>query len=254
MRGVDLRVVTLACEALLVAGVAVFLKSRRLGPEALWRVLTAFLPFLVFPYWHLRHELYEAPFWLLLFATLLSWRSAQVPTFALSLGLMAGTHQWGWLFAPLLVLGFWRAHGFRRALLAGAGAALVGGAFLAAFVLPARHAFAEHVFGYFDEMMRAGTMHPMSLYVTYLFHKLGLTAALRPLQVAGQLVLWWVAFRHADRADRMAAVLALSLTWHLLFNPVAWTYQYLPVVLLLLLGLCFGEAGVEAAAGPARPG
>ena len=75
--------------------------------------------------------------------------------------------------------------------------------------------------------------------VNVLYVKFNLLKLLLPLKVMAQVPLLYLAWRYGKDTASLAGILALSLTLFLMFNPVAWTYQYLLVVFLLILGWMF---------------
>ena len=79
----------------------------------------------------------------------------------------------------------------------------------------------------------------MSMYFSHWLVKVNLLKLLLPLKVMAQVPLLYLAWRYGKDTASLAGILALSLTLFLMFNPVAWTYQYLLVVFLLMLGWMF---------------
>lgn len=194
--------------------------------------------FSLIPYWHVRHELYEPPFWLALvvFFWALSrqgwWKAAAV------WGVLIGTHQWAWMWSPLVGIYFVRKQGWARALQQGTVALAVGVGLIGLGAKGTWMSIPEHLFGFYTNQFETGTFHLMSLYFTESFNTLGLKGMLFPLQVFGQLILLAFAWRLSQTrltAGNLAAWMALSLTVQLAFNAVAWTYQYLLVGLLWIL-------------------
>jgi hypothetical protein len=82
-------------------------------------------------------------------------------------------------------------------------------------------------------MTERGDFYSMSMYFAPVFGRFGAAALLRPIQGLLQIPLLALALKFGDRTDKLAAIMALSLTATLLFNPICWTYQYLLVLFLL---------------------
>ena len=235
--GLDLRWVLLLFEsglALALAwAIAQMAPAKRPSFALLWLAL-AYLP-----YWHMRHELYEVPFWLLLLLAVFWLRQGRLWAGAAVLGYLAGMHQWAWILAPYLGLYLWRKEGPRRSLLAGCLAAAVGFLVLAAGVQGDWASWQHHIFSYYDQFLASGKPYPMALYWTALLSQFGGLSLLKPIQVAGLLgLLLWSMKRPAALEEALFAS-GLALSWMLAFNAVAWTYQYLLVVFLLSLAWGF---------------
>ncbi|HNW93375.1 MAG TPA: hypothetical protein PKM88_10750 [bacterium] len=228
----DPRWLTLGCELLLLA-----LLMRRAGRDPGLLLLVAAFWFL--PYWLVRHDLYESPFWLLL---VLAWRPAtaggkwQLPAM-LALGL---THQWGILIDAYLLILLARRVGWRRALATGEVLALVGLLGLYAVAHGDWSGPVQHLLGVYATT----DLLPTMLHLNYLLDWLTLGGAALPLQLLLQAGLYAAAVRRVHTPAALAGALAIALTLLLLLNPVAWTYQYLFVGLLLLLGLLDQRAAV----------
>jgi hypothetical protein len=241
--GIDLRFVTLLFEMAIFLILLFKIRSYWKKANNSWEIIWAITFFIFLPYWHYRHELYETPFWFLLLITLLALHRGHIWGFTFALGEMIGTHQWGWLFAPFLLISLSRIKGRKPAVLSCIGVIALGGVILAIGVRSYYSEFYDHVFRYYNRVIQKGDFYPMSMYFTPYFSKLNLTGWLRPVQVLLQIPLLVLAYRYGNRIEAIVGVLALSLTIMLLFNPVAWTYQYLLVVFLLIMGLYFRNIG-----------
>ena len=239
----DLRLVTLIFEILIF--IILILKIRtKSGKEKepmsiQWHVMIPLICFMLLPYWHYRHELYEPPFWLILLLTFIAFDRGHTLGFALGLGTMGLTHHWGVLFGPFLFMGFFRKKGAKPTILAlliafiwcAAGYILLVNGYIKDFF---QQAF--RTYDHFDTLMY---FYPMSMYFSHLLVKFNLLKLLLPLKVMAQVPLLYLAWRYGKDTASLAGILALSLTLFLMFNPVAWTYQYLLVVFLLILGWMF---------------
>ncbi len=252
--GFDLRWISLFFElaTLLVWGAVLGAKLKTAAESRSWRI--AVILFLLMPYWHYRHELYEPPFWFVLSLCFAAWQSRRFVALGLALGLLAATHQWGWIFAPYFVVSEFRRNGFSKAGLIRTGAtgvlAAASGALLLVIGIRGQFgSFKEHVFGFYERYMAGGDLYPMSLYFSAAFMKLGLAGLLRPLQFLLQLSCLGLVFLYGTDGARLAGIFALGLTLQIVLNPVAWTYQYLLVLLLMLYGW---GLKISAPSGPTR--
>ncbi|MBI3291866.1 MAG: transposase [Elusimicrobia bacterium] len=208
--GVDLRWVTLAFELAIVLMVLFHFRGAFKQGEVPWEILWAMTGFLLLPYWHYRHELYETPFWSLLLVTLFALARGRGWGFTLGVGAMVGTHQWGWLFAPFLLLSWCRMKGWKAMGWSGLGALVVGGLILAVGIRSHVREFYEHVFGFYIKRFKINELYPMSLYFAPWFIKWNLTRWLFPIQCLLQVPLLALAYRYGRRMSALAGILALS--------------------------------------------
>ena len=231
----DLRWVLLFFESILFLSLALAIgrlpKASQTFASIVWLAL-AYLP-----YWHLRHELYEAPFWVVLLLSLYLLKTGRLGWAGGGLGFLAAMHQWAWVLAPFLGLYLLRREGLKRTLLVATGASAAGYGVLAFGVQGNWEAWQHHIFGYYEQFLAQGNPYLMALYLTALFGKLGLLGWLKPLQLIGVLGFGWAQLKRPARLEEALFFGGLALAWMLAFNVVAWTYQYLLVVFLLALAL-----------------
>ncbi|MGH7772837.1 MAG: hypothetical protein ACREQA_11465, partial [Candidatus Binatia bacterium] len=242
--GFDLRWITLGYEFVFWTVVGLFaFPSRNLAlpNHGLLAVLSVFV---LLPYWHYRHELYEIPFWVALFATLYALHRGAVTAFTIGLGLLIATHQWGCLFWPFFLVFVMRKQGWKPAIYSGLGSIILGSAVF--FIVTGVNFldFYEHTFSTYKRIIANEEVYPMSMYLTPYVVKLISASSLLLLQAFLQVMLLIVAFHMNNSLSALCGIAALSLITQLLFNPVGWTYQYLLVVNLLILGSVF-RAGAE---------
>ncbi len=231
---VDPRLVTLAAEALFFLLVWRRFRNNPLFPVGL--VLLA-----LSPYWHFRHELYEAPFWVVLTVLLLAMERRARPAEVAAFAVVVATHQWGVLFLPFVALYLARnrsrAYGVSTAAVAlGVGALVV----LAVSRGDPAAFWGETMSSYASTIAlwtRGASFPPVSLYLTPWIAALGGAAAVRVAPVVGAAAVLVWAWRRLRSLPDLCAFLAAALLVVLLANPVAWTYQYLLVGALLWLGL-----------------
>lgn len=240
----DMRWATLIFE-MTVFGSLIFIFFRgRAFPSHEWMATTAVLAaFILLPYWHFRHELYEMPFWFVLLFSLFFLQKGRIFVFAMSLGLLMATHQWGILFAPFMLVVLAHQRGWKTAALTCAVSLAVAGAIFFAVVGFHFREFYENIVVTYSQILSEGRLYPFSMYFTLYIDQYGLASWLMPIQFLLQMVLLAITLRSIRSVDRLCGILALSLTLQLLFNTVCWTYQYFLVVFLIILAILF--RGIE---------
>jgi hypothetical protein len=230
----DPRLITLTSEALFFT-----LLLRRFGRNPLFpggMILLA-----LSPYWHFRHELYEAPFWVALVVLLLALERRNSAAEVVALSIVVCMHQWGVLFVPFVVLFLARSRSRRHAV-AVAGSALVAGALVVIVACGGDlAAFWRHTVAYYGATLASwaqqGGFPRTSLYLTPWIAAVGGAAAVKVTSlvlVAAAFV--WACLRLRS-LTQLVGFLPLALVALLLTNTVAWTYQYLLVGALLWIGL-----------------
>lgn len=242
---VDLRLVTIFIESVIFAILIFRFRQVSLDREDAtnirWDVVIPLICFMMLPYWHYRHELYESPFWLVLLLTLLAFDRGSVVGVSLGLAGMLITHHWGVLFAPYLLIGFLKRKNVKAAsvcFLTGVSLAMV-----AVFMLLKGNVgvFFSHAFGNYGTFTYVEAFYPMSMYLSAWFARFGWIDLLLPLKAVAQIPILYLVWRYGAKTSALAGILALSLILVLMFNPVAWTYQYLQVIFLLIAGWLFRE-------------
>ncbi|KMP11209.1 hypothetical protein UR09_04020 [Candidatus Nitromaritima sp. SCGC AAA799-A02] len=240
--GIDLRYITIIFEVAIFFALIYKIQQTLKTPENVsnypWHILILIVCFMMFPYWHYRHELYESPFWFLLLLTLLAFDKGHTVGFVLGLTGILVTHHWGLLFAPFLLTAYFRKKGLQIAILCLLSVALACFTLFAVFLKGNFGDFYQHTFGTYTGGIPS---IPTSMYLSLWFAKFHLEKFLLPLKAAFQLPVAYLTFRYGHNTSALAGILALSLTLVLTFNTVAWTYQYLLVVFLLILGWIFHE-------------
>ena len=240
--GKDLRYITLFFETaifiILISKINSIASDRTGLPGFPWQIIVPVICFMMFPYWHFRHELYESPFWLILFMTLLAFDNGHKIWFSLGLASLTATHQWGLLFVPLMLIGFYKKHGFRIALLCFLPTMLLCSMIFVGFLKGNYSNLFHHTLGIYDVGV---PVIPTSMFLSLWFAKFHLEELLLPLKLATQFPIVYLTFRYGHTASALAGIMALSLTLVLMFNIIAWTYQYLLVVFLLIVGWLFHE-------------
>jgi hypothetical protein len=232
--GADLRFVVLASEIAFFAVV-----------RARWGRHPLFIPgcalLLFFPYWHLRHDLYEAPFWVLLVLVILA--IDRPVRLALQIPLLAGLvsfHQWGVLLAPYLLVYAARRSSPAQSALLGLTSILL--AFLAVWCFSRGDlaSFLASTIGSYDAVLRDFTVNrsfpPGSMSLTPWIVGWAGATGVRLINGGAQVVLVSLAAIWLVSLPRLFAFCAASLLLMILSNVVSWTYQYLLVGILLWLG------------------
>jgi hypothetical protein len=235
----DLRIINLFFET----GVIVLLiyLLRKIEFQRIYEsgVIIGICCFIFLPYWHFRHELYEVPFWLYLTITFILLNKDRFLLALIFLGILFGTHQWGWLFLPYFLIYMYHKWGWKKTL-SGMPVIIITGILLLMICIQTDFAdFYQHIFGTYGKVMENKSFYPMSMYFSAILVKLNLEFLLRPAQIVLQAILLLFCLRFGKSLNVLAGFMALSLTAMLIFNPVAWTYQYLLVVFLLILGGIF---------------
>jgi hypothetical protein len=246
---VDPRLVTLAGEVLFFV-----LLYRRFGRSPLFPVGMILLA--LSPYWHFRHELYEAPFWVALAVFLLALERRDSVAEVAALSIVVCMHQWGVLFLPFVLLFLVRSHS-RAHGLAVAGSALAVGALVVAVASGGDlAAFWQQAVAYYTATLASwaqqGAFPRTSLYLTPWIAAIGGASAVKLASlvlVAGAFA--WACLR-LRRLAQLVGFLALVLLALLLTNTVAWTYQYLLVGALLWIGLMLKAEGEADVTGTGR--
>ena len=230
----DPRLVTLCAEALFFLVVWRRFRSNPLFPAGL-------IVLALSPYWHFRHELYEAPFWLVLTALLVAMERRSPAAEVAALAVVVCMHQWGVLFLPFVALFMARSRS-RAYALALTGIALGVGTLA---VVVASHgdvaAFWQQTMTSYGGTLASWARHAsfpdVSLYLTPWIAALGGATAVKLAAAAAVAAVFAWAWRRLRRLPELVAFLAAALLAVLLTNTVAWTYQYLLVGALLWLGL-----------------
>ncbi|HLE61031.1 MAG TPA: hypothetical protein VI700_05800, partial [Thermoanaerobaculaceae bacterium] len=246
----DPRLVALASEALFFV-----LLFRRFGRNPLFSGGVILLA--LSPYWHFRHELYEAPFWVALAVVLLALERRDSVAEVAALSIVVCMHQWGVLFLPFILLFLMRSRS-RAYGLAVAGFALAVGALVVAVASAGDlAAFWQQTVAYYattlTSWVQQGAFPRTSLYLTPWIARMGGAIAVKAASVLlVTAVFGWACVRLRSLAQ-LVGFLALALLAVLVTNTVAWTYQYLLVGALLWIGLMLraepeaGVAGGESA-------
>ena len=244
----DPRLITLASEALFFV-----LLFRRFGRNPLF--LGGAILLALSPYWHFRHELYEAPFWVALAVVLLALERRHSVAEVAALSVLVCMHQWGLLVLPFVLLFLVRARPWVYGLGVAASALGVGALVVAVASAGDLAAFWQHTVAYYAATLTSWAQQDAfprtSLYLTPFIARVGGAAAVKAasaLLVAA--VFGWACLRLKNLAQ-LVGFLALTLLAVLVTNTVAWTYQYLLVGALLWIGLMLRVEG-EAGAAPGR--
>ncbi len=232
--GLDPRFTLLVCEA-----VFFLLVYRRWGARPLFLPGFALLAF--FPYWHYRHELYEAPFWVALLLLVIAVADdAHFALRALLLGIVVCFHQWGVLLAPLVLVYAMRKTSVVEAASLAVIASVLGLSVVHLFCRGAWEAFTFHTFRYYSDMLAGfvanDSFHDASMSFTRWIGKLGGAAGVQLANVGGQVLVIAGAWFRLGSLTRLFGFMALSLLCLLMTNAVAWTYQYLLIGVLTWLG------------------
>jgi hypothetical protein len=247
---VDPRLMTLAGEVLFFV-----LLYRRFGRSPLFASGAILLA--LSPYWHFRHELYEAPFWVALAVLLLALERRDSVAEVAALSIVVCMHQWGVLFLPFVSLFLVRLRS--RGLAVTASALAVGALIVAVASGGDLAAFWQQTVTYYTTTLASwaqqGAFPRTSLYLTPWIAAIGGAAAVKLASVILVTAAFAWACLRLRGLSQLVGFLALALLGLLLTNTVAWTYQYLLVGALLWIGLMLkaeDEAGISEGGRAAR--
>jgi len=239
--GLDLRFTSIIIEVvifiILIVWVVQISKKRAGKQQIIWELSIPLICLMMFPYWHYRHELYETPFWLVLLLTLFAFDKGHKFWFSLGLSILCITHQWGILFAPFLLIGFFKKKGLVSTALCIVSVTLFFWITYKIILKENLNDFYMQTLGPYDGVI----VHHSSMSLGLWFAKFEFVDLLFYFKIIPQLLLMYLAGQYGQRTPVLVGLLALSLTCLLAFNPVAWTYQYLLVVFLIILGWFFRE-------------
>ena len=204
-----------------------------------------FIPGLVLlafsPYWHYRHELYEIPFWVVLFAVILISDKKRFFLHLIAFTVLITFHQWGVLFFPFIAIYLIRRTSLKYVVSVAAISFALSVLILAVFCRLDFSAFFLNAFKYYDEVLKGGNLFPGSLYFTPEIVRITGPSGIKLLVWAGEIFILLVAFLKLDSLRRLFGFLSAALFFMLLFNAVTWTYQYLLLGALLWLALMTTE-------------
>jgi hypothetical protein len=246
----DPRLITLACEALFF-----LLLFRRFGRNPLF--LPGVILLALSPYWHFRHELYEAPFWVALAVVLLVLARGESVAEVVALSVLVCMHQWGVLFLPFVLLFLIRSRSWRHGLCV-AGLALAVGALVVGVASRGDLAsFWQQTVAYYGATLSSwahqGGFPRTSLYLTPWIARAGGATAVALAGIGLVTAIFGWACVRLRTLGQLVGFLALALLAVLVTNTVAWTYQYLLVGALLWIGLMLRAEGAADADDGARP-
>jgi hypothetical protein len=190
--------------------------------------------FLLFPYRHVRHDLYEPFYWFLISLSLYWLYTNRLKMFAVTWALGIFTQVWFWLFTPFVAVYIWRKYSFKKSLVVMGTAVAIGGGLLSVFILKNPAAYLEHVLGFYAGEIAKGSYAASTIHLTPLVTEYGLGKLLLPLQLVsvGLLGLWTLL--RVKTWEKLLAALMLTFTLFVQFNSVSWNYMYIGLVVLML--------------------
>ena len=122
------------------------------------------------PYWHFRHELYEAPFWVALAVVLLALERRDSVAEVAALSIVVCMHQWGLLFLPFIVLFVVRSRSRLHAIAMATSALAVGALVVGVASRGDLPSFWQHTVAYYGATLTSWAQHDAfprtSLYLT----------------------------------------------------------------------------------------
>jgi hypothetical protein len=196
------------------------------------------------PYWHYRHELYEIPFWVILFAVIMNCDKKRYLIHPIAFAVLISFHQWGVLFFPFIMIYLGRRTSWGYASLVAVVSSFLSVLIVAFFCKFDFSAFLLHTFKYYDGVLKSGSLSPGSLYFTPETVRIMGYNMTRLLILAGEMLILTAAFFMLDSMRKLLGFLSAALFFMLLFNAVTWTYQYLLLGALLWLSLMTSDEPV----------
>lgn len=191
------------------------------------------LLFLLFPYRHLRHDLYEPFYWCLLSLSLLFLSRSKLLFFSTAWGISIFTQVWSWIFSPFVSLFIWRKHGFKKALIYSTIFLFVGVGLLSVFILREPSAYSEHVLGYYNNLLDSGIYAATTIHITPIFHIYNIETLLRPLQILVVASLGIISVLTIKNFKSLLSMLMLVIFSFIQLNIISWNYMYISMLVLM---------------------
>lgn len=225
----DLRWVTLFCECLVMF--VVYRSVRRENRLAATSLLAVFFcsPFLQY-----RHEIYTAPHWLILTASLLLGFRKRVWWSGVLMGVSLAMSQFSWVVFPFYLLFWLQSYGWRKALCA--AMASIAGAFVIAgpFILWSPKALIFGVLGHWQTVGMNARPANLSYGVAGLVGRGHLQLVQAAVIIA--LLLFCVMTRSCSTTVGAMRWITTAVLLFVLLNFIVWGYFFLLVLLLTLVG------------------
>ncbi len=193
--------------------------------------------FLLLPYRHARHDLYEPAYWFLLSASLYLLYIQRKWLFAVVWGLGIFTQVWFWLFTPFVAVYLWRKYSFMQAVKIMLPAVIIGAGLLSIFILPDPHAYVQQAFGFYAGEIAKAAYAASTIHLTPLVEVYGFANLLLPIQLLATALVGLLALWKLKTWKSLLAFLCLSFVVFVQFNSVSWNYMYIGLVLLLIIYL-----------------
>lgn len=221
-----------------LTGVILFLwlnKQTESNTTSYWVGFLVISLWLLLPYRHARHDLYEPCYWLLLTLALYLLQLRKLAHFSIIWGLSIFTQVWSWLFSPLVFIYLGKNYGWRKAVAYCALAGLIGGGLLALFILPDYRAYLEHVFGFYAGEISRQNYAETTMYLTPLIQLGNISNLLLPVQIICTLAV--VAYATIRIKQFQSLIFSLIAVFFIFvqFNSISWNYMYINLLLLLAI-------------------
>lgn len=189
--------------------------------------------FMLSPYRHVRHDLYEPFYWFILTLSLYLLSKSRLVHFAVFWGIGIFTQTWNWLFSPFVTLFMMKKYGFKKALTVSLAYLIFGVGLLLIFILRDPSAYIEHVFKYYNKVMQDGVYAYTSIHLTPLFHVYYAKNLLIIFQVVGVTLTGILALFKLRDFNKLLVFLALVFFVFIQFNIITWNYMYINFLLIL---------------------
>jgi len=191
--------------------------------------------FLLFPYLHLRHDLYDPFFWFLLsLALLLLYRSKLIwflPIWAL--GII--TQVWSWIFTPFIGVFLIRYHGIRKGGLIILSSTLVGIVLLFRLIWGEIPSYYEHIFEYYQNLSRLGFYEVNSIHLTPLFHLYGVSHLILITQILACGIIGIISIMKLKNFKHLLVFLIITFFVFLQFSILVWNYMFITMFVLMII-------------------
>ena len=191
--------------------------------------------FLLFPYRHLRSDLYEPFYWFLLSLSLYLLNKGKLFAFSIVWSVGIFTQVWNWIFSPFITLYLYKKCGFKKAMLYTFVYLSLGIISLSIFILPDINNYYKHVFGFYRDLINKKHYAETSIYITPLIHFLGLTQVLLHIQLFFSAIIGIISIFKLKTFRHLLIFLSFIFFTFIQFNSLTWNYMYINLLILLII-------------------
>ena len=230
----DVRLMSL----LYVVGTALILYWGCLASERS-KILILISVFVLNPYLQYRHEIYLAPYWCVMAASLVAFRKNRPLWGVFFFGLSITMSQFSWIMLPFLGLYLYRNFGIRLLALAGGIIGLVVALLVGPFIAWTPQTFISGVLTHWNE---ATGVNARTANFSYWAAKLVGIKNLQLVQAALLILLFGLALFRVRTLAEALGWMAVALITFIVFNLLIWPYFYLSLFIILLAHLLTSPA------------